>query len=371
MPASSTGGCRTARATGTDYSLRDLYWKARVNRLDAMRGDILVLREAEIRRLLDPASCREAVEEAFSAYATGGAVMPGVVNLDLPEQGGEVHVKAGYLRGGEFYAVKMASGFRGNPERGLPAGDGMVLVFHAATGAPAALLLDNGLLTDLRTGAAGAVAAKHLSRRDSRVVGVVGCGAQARYQLEALALVRPFREVRIWGRDPGRSRACASEMAGRPGMIEKCRFVTAGSVRQAVEGADIVLTVTSSREPLVRAEWLRPGVHVTAVGSDGPGKRELFPEVLARADRLVADSLPQCLRLGEIHHAVAGGAITEQDVDAELGEITSRRKPGRQNDLEITVCDLTGLGVQDVAAAALVMKRARAAEEKIGTSLSR
>jgi ornithine cyclodeaminase len=336
-----------------------------------MRSDILVLREAEIRKLLDPASCREAVEEAFSAYAAGGAVMPGVINLDLPEQGGEVHVKAGYLRGGEFYAVKMASGFRGNPGRGLPASDGMVLVFHAATGEPAALLLDNGALTDLRTGAAGAVAAMHLARGNSRVVGVVGCGAQARYQLEALALVRPFREVRIWGRDPEKARACASEMAGLSGMREMCRFVTAGSVREAVEGADIVLTVTSSREPLVRAEWLYPGAHVTAVGSDGPEKRELFPEVLARADRVVADSLSQCLRLGEIHHAVAAGAITEQEVDAELGEITARRKPGRQNDLEITVCDLTGLGVQDVAAAALVMERARASREKIGNFLPR
>ena len=336
-----------------------------------MRSDILVLREAEIRSLLDPASCREAVEEAFSAYATGGAVMPAVINLDLPEQGGEVHVKAGHLRGGEFYAVKMASGFRGNPERGLPANDGMVLVFDAATGEPAALLLDNGLLTDLRTGAAGAVAAGHLARRNARVVAVVGCGAQARYQLEALALVRPFREARIWGRNPDRARACASELAGSPGMREMCRFVIAGSLREAVEGADIVVTVTSSREPLVRAEWLYPGVHVTAVGSDGPEKRELFPEVLSRADRLVADSLPQCLRLGEIHHAVAGGAIAEGDVDAELGEITAGRKPGRQNELEITVCDLTGLGVQDVAAAGLVMERARAFREKIGILLPR
>ncbi len=336
-----------------------------------MRLDILLLRETEIRKLLDPVACREAVEEAFTAYATGGAETPGVINLDLREQEGEVHVKAGSLRGGEHYAVKIASGFAGNPARGLPAGDGMVLVFQAATGEPAALLLDNGALTDLRTGAAGAVAAMHLARRNSRVVGVVGCGIQARCQLEALALVRPFREVRIWGRDPDKARACASEMSRRPGMREMSRFLAVASVREAVEGADIVLTVTASREPLVRAEWLYPGVHVTAVGSDGPEKQELFPEVLARADRLVADSLPQCLRLGEIHHAVASGAITEQDVDAELGEITARLKPGRQSDLEITVCDLTGLGVQDVVAASLVVERARASEEPIGTLLPR
>jgi ectoine utilization protein EutC len=336
-----------------------------------MRNDIRVLRESEIRKLLDPASCREAVEEAFAAQAAGGAVTPGVIHLDFPERLGEVHVKAGFLRGGAFYAVKIASGFPGNTQMGLPAGDGMILVFRADTGEPAALLLDNGFITDLRTGAAGAVAAMHLARRDARVVGVVGCGSQARYQLEALALVRPFREVRIWGRDTARARACASEVAGRSGTRELCRFSAVGSVREAVEGADIVLTVTSSREPLVRAEWLYPGVHITAVGSDGPDKRELFPEVLARADRVVADSLSQCLRLGEIHHAVAAGALREGEVDAELGEIVSGLKPGRQGDLEITVCDLTGLGIQDVAAAARVLDRAGAGDEKAGNFLSR
>jgi ornithine cyclodeaminase len=324
-----------------------------------MRRALPVLSEEEIGRLLDPASCRDAVEAAFTAYATGRAVLPGVIHLDLPG-GAEVHVKAGFLTGGKFWALKVASGFPENRSRDLPVAGGLVLVFDAVTGAPAALLLDNGLITDLRTGAAGAVAAAHLSRRDSRVVGVVGCGTQARRQLEALALVRPFREVRIWGRDPDRARACAQEMAARPGMRELVRFATAGSVREAVEGADIVLTVTASREPLVRAEWLRPGVHLTAVGADDPGKRELFPEVLARADRLVADSLSQCLRFGEIHHAVAAGVLTPQGVDAELGEITAGLKPGRQSDLEITLCDLTGLGVQDVAAAELVMMRAAA-----------
>jgi ornithine cyclodeaminase len=325
-----------------------------------MGRTLLILREPEIRRLLDPAACLQAVEEAFTAYAGGRAMLPAVINLDIPESRGEIHVKAGHLRGGSHYAVKIASGFYDNPGRGLPQNDGMVLVFDAHTGAPAALLLDNGFITDLRTGAAGGIAAKHLARRDARVVGVVGSGGQARHQLQMLALVRPFREARIYGRRPERARACAEELATRPGMPEGSRFTAVPTVREAVEGADIVITVTASREPLVRAEWIGPGTHVTAVGSDGPDKQELHPEVLARADRLVADSLAQCLRLGEIHHGVASGAITESKVDAELGEITSGRKPGRRNDREITVCDLTGVGVQDVAAAALVMSRAGA-----------
>src|SRR5881397_314718 len=167
-----------------------------------MDRTVLVLREKEIRRLLDPASCLKAVEDAFSAYATGGASLPAVIGLDVPESRGEIHIKAGHLRGGSHYAVKIASGFYDNPALGLPQNDGMVLVFDARTGAPAALLLDNGFITELRTGSAGAVAAKHLARRGARVVGVVGCGSQARFQLESLALVRPFGEVRIYGRRP-------------------------------------------------------------------------------------------------------------------------------------------------------------------------
>jgi ornithine cyclodeaminase len=326
-----------------------------------MNRTVLVLREPEIRRLLDPASCLEAVENAFTAYATGGASLPAVINLDVEESRGEVHIKAGHLRGTPQYAVKIASGFYDNPSRGLPQNDGMVLVFEAQTGVPSALLLDNGFITELRTGSAGAVAAKHLARRDARVVGVVGCGHQARFQLESLALVRPFDEVRIYGRRPDRARACVEQLAADPAIPRGCRVTAVREVREAVDGADIVVTVTSSREPLVRAAWLSPGAHVTAVGSDGPDKRELHTDVLRRADLIVADSRSQCLLLGEIHHAVAEGVIPEERIGCELGEITAGKKPGRRSDAEITVCDLTGVGVQDVAAAALVLARARAA----------
>jgi len=325
-----------------------------------MERTVLVLREPEIRRLLDPASCLVAVEDAFSAYATGGASLPAVINLDVEESRGEIHVKAGHLRGTPHYAVKIASGFYDNPALGLPQNDGLVLVFDAKTGVPAALLFDNGFITEQRTGAAGAVAAKHLARRDARVVGVVGCGSQARFQLESLALVRPFTEARIYGRRPERARACADELAGHPGMPKGCRLRAVAEVREAVEGADIVVTVTPSREPLVRAEWLAPGTHITAVGSDGPDKQELHNNVLTLADLIVADSRAQCLRLGEIHHAVASGAIPESRITCELGEITSGARPGRRSEGEISVCDLTGVGVQDVAAAALVLARARA-----------
>jgi ectoine utilization protein EutC len=331
-----------------------------------MKGrQALILRESEIRSLLDPAACLKVVEAAFSAYARGQAELPAVINLEVPEHGGEVHVKAGYLHTGAYYAVKIASGFLVNTQHGLPAHSGMVLVFDAETGGVAALLLDNGYITDLRTAVAGGVAAKHLARATVETVAVVGSGAQARFQIRSLPLVKNVREVRVWGRHKEKAAACIQDLSH---LAKDFRLVLACSVYEAVKGADIVITVTASREPLVQADWIETGALVIAVGSDGPDKQELDVEVLTRADRIVADSLAQCLRLGEIHHAVEKGAISKEKVTAELGQITAGLKPGRTSDDEIIVCDLTGVGVQDVAAASLVLERAL--RDGIGEKLS-
>lgn len=331
-----------------------------------MSREVLILREPEIRALLDPRACIDAIEQAFAAYSTGRARLPAVIHLDVPENLGEIHVKAGYLLGGPYYAVKMISGFLNNPQLGLPANDGMIAVFDAKTGAPAAFLLDNGFITDFRTGAAGAVAAKHLAHKKIPAVALIGTGAQARYQAQMLAQQRSFAEVRVWGRDPLKAQACADDLATCRD-IPACNFAVMESVKEAVDGADLVITATASREPLVRAAWLKPGVTVIAVGSDAPDKQELDVEVLVRAGKIVADSIPQCLRLGEIHHAVERGAIAKEKIYAELGEIAAGLKLGRTAEDEIIVCDLTGVGVQDVAAASLVLDRAKAegAGEKI------
>jgi ectoine utilization protein EutC len=328
-----------------------------------MTREVLILREPEIRALLDPRACISAMEAAFAAYSTGRAQLPAVIHLDIPENDipenrGEIHIKAGYLNGGPYYAVKIVSGFLGNTRLGLPANDGMIVLFDAQTGAPAAFLLDNGFITDFRTGAAGAVAAQHLARRKIGTVAVIGTGPQGRYQIAMLGAVRNFSEVRVWGRDPQKARACADDLA-KLRVIPPCNFAVTESVQEAVKDADVVITVTASRQPLVRAEWLKPGVTVIAVGSDGPDKQELDIDVLTRADKIVADSILQCLRLGEIHHAVEGGAIAKEKIYAELGEITAGLKPGRTSNDEIIVCDLTGVGVQDVAAASLVLERAK------------
>jgi len=324
-----------------------------------MSREVLILREPEIRALLDPKACVAAVEQAFTAYSTGQAQLPGVIHLDIPENNGEIHIKAGHLRGGPYYAVKIISGFLNNPQLGLPANDGMIALFDAVTGAPSAFLLDNGFITDMRTGAAGAVAAKYLARKKIGAVAIIGTGGQARYQAEMLALERSFSEVRIWGRDRHKAQLCADDL-GKLRGIPACNFAVAESVKEAVEGADVIITVTATREPLVQAKWLKPGVTVIAVGSDGPDKQEVDVEVLARADKIVADSITQCLRLGEIHHAVERGAIAKEKIHAELGEITAGLKPGRTSEDEIIVCDLTGVGVQDVAVASLVVERAKA-----------
>jgi ornithine cyclodeaminase len=322
-----------------------------------MPREILVLRESEIRQVLDMESCIDAMARAFTSYSAGEAELPDVIHLNVPEHDGEIHIKTGHLHGEPFFAVKVASGFYENPALGLPSSDGMVAVFDATTGGAAAFLLDNGYMTDLRTGAAGGVAARHLAPAEPEVVAVVGTGAQARHQIDALSRARSFREVRVWGRDEGRARACAADLAALPAIPEGCRVSVAATVAEAVDGAAVVVTVTASQEPLVRPEWIAPGTHVTAVGSDGPDKQELDGGVLAAADLVVADSLPQCLRLGEIHHAVDAGVLRAEDV-VELGRITAGAAPGRTSENQRTVADLTGVGVQDVAAANLVMRRA-------------
>jgi ornithine cyclodeaminase len=309
--------------------------------------ELRLLFEKDIRDLVGPKEAYEAVRDAFIRLAKGQAVLPGVINLDIPGTRTEAHVKGAYLQGMRHFAVKVASGSYDNPSRGLPSGGGMFLVFDATTGLPVAVLFDNGYLTDVRTGAAGALAADLLAKTSIDRVGIVGVGSQARYQLEALLGVRRPKAVVAWGRDRGKAEAYADEMTSK----HKVPVEAVGSVEVACRGSDVVVTVTPVHEPLVQANWVDPGTHVTAVGADSPDKQELDVEVLRKADKVVADRLEQCLRLGEIHHAVEAGALRKEDVHAELGEIAAGMKRGRESDEEITVADLTGVGVQDAAVA--------------------
>ena len=320
-----------------------------------MGTSVRILREGDVRAALDMASCIDAVGAAFAAYSTGRAELPSVIHLDVPEAGGEIHVKAGHLHGAPYYAVKAASGFYGSEPAAI---DGMVIVFDARDGSPAAFLLDRGYVTDVRTGAAGGVAARHLAPERVETVAVIGTGLQARYQLDAIAVARPgFSHVRVWGRNREHATHCVDELLGRSGLPEGCRYTVTETVAQAVDGADVVITCTASQAPLVRAEWLGSGAHVTALGSDGPDKQELDVGVLAQADLLVVDSRSQCAQIGELHHALDAEIVLSPDDVAELGEICAGARPGRTSPDQLTVCDLTGVGVQDVAAANVVMER--------------
>ena len=310
--------------------------------------------EPSLRAAVGEAEALAAAETAFRALAEGRAVQPEPVGLEIPAADGEVHLKGGYLEGEPVFAFKAATGFYRNREKGLPTGSGIVLVFDARNGFPLAVLQDDGYLTELRTGAAGALAARHLAVREPDAVAFVGAGTQARFQARALAGVRTWSETRVWAPSAEGREAYRSEM--EPELDGPIR--PAASVEEAVRGAAIVVTVTPSREPLVRADWLRSDATVIAVGSDGPGKQELEAAVLERADKVVVDSVEQCARLGELQHALAEGIVTRSAVHAELGSVVVGDAPGREAG-ELVVCDLTGVGAQDAAMADVAWQRVR------------
>lgn len=323
---------------------------------------LIILTEVELRKIigldLDAVTC---VEQAFAALATKAVAMPPILRLDIPEHRGEVDVKTAYIPGIESFAIKISPGFFDNPKIGLPSTNGMMVLLSSRTGLVQALLLDNGYLTDIRTAAAGAVAAKCLSRENASMAAVFGAGMQARLQLEALTLARPIREARIWARDAAKAESAAAELTARLGFP-----VTAISdPRRAISGADIVVTTTPSEAPIVQAGWLEPGQHLTAMGSDAEHKNEIDPAVIADAGLYVADSLKQTRRLGELHHAIGAGLVAPDAVFAELGQIVAGRVQGRTSDGQITFADLTGTGIQDTAIANLAFARANAT--KAGT----
>jgi ornithine cyclodeaminase len=313
---------------------------------------IPIVEEAALRRVVTPAVAVAAMRQAFAADGAGRTHVPPVINLDVPAARGEFHVKTAFIDGVPHVAVKIASGFYDNPSKGLPSGSGLMAVFDANTGMPSALLLDNGFLTDIRTGAAGAIAAAALARQDVHTVGVIGSGLQARWQVLCLREVRPIRRIVAWSRNPDRLQQYCREMREQ-GLDADA----AQSIEDVCRAADVLVTATPSRTPLVREDWLHEGQHVTALGSDSPGKQELSPGCLDRADLVVVDRFAQCAAFGELKHALDASVLTRHDVHAELGRIVAGLETGRTTDRQITVADLTGVGFQDTAIASAALDR--------------
>ena len=324
---------------------------------------VTILRENEIRECVGMnQEAVDAVAMGFTRLVEGKVSLPPIIRVDVEASQGEVDIKTAYIEGLDHFAIKIASGFFGNPAIGLPYGSGMMVLMSAKTGFLEAVLLDNGYLTDLRTGIAGAIAAKHLAPVRIKTAGVIGSGVQARYQIRGLQLVRDFQRLMVYGIIPDEVERYASEMTKELGV----EVNISDNPEQVFRQSQFVVTTTPSREPFTKAAWLHDGMHITAMGADGEHKQELFADVLGKADRIVCDSKSQCFRLGELHHALKAGVLSEDSDIAELGELTAGSKTGRQNDQEITICDLTGVGVQDTTIAVLTYQKAISRE--LGTS---
>ena len=309
---------------------------------------VTIVEEQEIRQLIgfDEKALRQ-VERSFDWATNREAEIPPVMHYSLPD--GDVDVKGAYVPSVSQFAIKVASGFYENWKLGLPSSSGLMLVINANTGICDAVLLDNGYLTNLRTGLAGAVAARHLAPNDIDTVGVVGSGAQARFQVRAIQMVRKFQRLMVFGIDTKEMDNYITEMA----TCIDASIVAAESVEQLVHESQCVVTTTPSKTPLIDASMLHQTLHITAMGSDLPGKQELNANVLAAVDLVCCDRLAQAVKIGELQHAVD----IERMSPVELGQIVAGHHAGRTASSQTTVCDLSGIGTQDTAIAVEVLRR--------------
>ena len=308
-----------------------------------------ILELAAIKQALSGADLVAAIEQGFRDYSQGLCNIPPVGELLMDK--GEVHIKYGCVAGDAGYLIKIASGFPGNPALGMPASNGLMLVFSQRSGEPQCILLDEGYLTDRRTAAAGAVAAKYLAPARVERIGILGTGIQARMQLLELSSVISCREVAVWGRNPQHVELYCEEMQAKSYQVS-----ATADIEEIPASCNLIITTTPATEPILPAETIRPGTHITAIGSDTPHKQELDSKLLARAGLIVADSIEQCVLRGEIFKALGATVIKREDI-VEIGRIIAGETPGRTADDQITVFDSTGVAVQDIRIAALVLER--------------
>ena len=318
-----------------------------------------VLELDEINSLIDTPQLIQEIEIGFVLYSEGKVNVPPVGFLHFDDPPGDVHIKYGFVSGGEYYVLKMASGFYNNPELDLPVADGVILVFSQKTGELELILLDKCWLTDMRTAAAGAVAAKHLAPKTLHHIGIVGTGVQARMQLEMLRTVVDCQSCLIWGRDSTKVQRMLDDLqASESIQAWGLDIQAAETLDDLVSQCNLIVTTTSAKNPLIRADQVRKGTHITAMGSDDDGKQELEAALLAKADLVVADSISQCGQYGECVHAIQGGLIKEGSI-LELGQVIKNPAIGRTSEDQITVADLTGVAVQDIQIAKMVDRARR------------
>jgi ornithine cyclodeaminase len=305
----------------------------------------------EMKTVLPEIDLLEEMRSGFIAYSNGECVIPPVGELILNDPApGEVHIKYGYVRGGDRYVIKIASGFPMNRELGIHTSNGMMILFNQRTGELEALLHDEGFLTDVRTAAAGALASCTMAPSSVTRIGIIGTGVQARMQLQQVTSALDCVQASVWGRNLEQVSNFVREFNDSGIEVE-----AAPDVRELLQSCEVVITCTSASEPLVLSEWVRPGTHITAVGSDTPEKQELDAALLGKADRVIVDSLDQGRLRGEVAHALRAGVLEERDV-TELGTVLGDPSQGRSSDDQITVADLTGVAVQDLRIAEAVAR---------------
>ncbi|UZE04327.1 ornithine cyclodeaminase family protein [Pseudomonas corrugata] len=321
----------------------------------------LLLTKEEVGKLISMQEVIGTVEEAYKAFCSGQVIQPDYIGIHLPAPRGEIDFKVGYCKSNEMISMKASSGgFLDNPTaHGVPNGMGSILLFDARSCA-LICVMDGSLLTGLRTGASGAVSVKALARKNAKKITTIGTGNQARMQIRAISLVMQIEEIHAWSRNPEALARFKTDIEGEFDIP----VILADSKKEAVEQADILITTTRGKGSLVDASWVKPGTHIVAIGTDMKGKQELDPEIFRHA-KIVNDSISQCIEKGETWHPLNAKIITQDDIHGELGEILLGRKPGRENDDEITIFDSTGMAIQDNTTAEKIYRNAL--ENKVGT----
>ncbi|MGI0119515.1 ornithine cyclodeaminase family protein [Zooshikella sp. RANM57] len=308
--------------------------------------DVITL--SQIQAVFSPEAALQSIKEGFIAYSKQKVDVPPVGYLGFKEPPGDCHIKYGYINESPYFVIKVATGFFKNHLVNLPTSDGLMLVMSSQTGQPLALLQDEGWLTDTRTAIAGALAVIQLAPKNIEQIGFIGCGIQARHQLRWLSYATSCKKVSVWSPSLHNSEKFAEEMAEFGFQV-----IPSTEPEQTVSESQLIVTTTPSRQPIINSAWVQPGTHITAVGADAEGKQELETSLVVAADILVVDSKDQCCDHGETAHAFQAGQIESEKI-VELGVILDNPSAIKRSSTAISICDLTGVAVQDIAIATTV-----------------
>ena len=311
---------------------------------------MIMLDKSEIKHLLDDVDLVSPIREGFIQYSKGKCVIPPVGELLFNNPPGDVHIKYGYITDEKYYVIKIASGFPKNEKLNISNGQGMILLFDQKTGTPLITLLDDAILTDIRTAIAGQICAEMFTNKIESI-GVIGTGRQARLQVIYLKNITNCRTVNVWGRSKKKSQKYKDDLLkfGFEVRVSK-------SVKELAEKSNLIITTTSSEKPILHEDDIKLGTHITAVGADTASKRELDISIFNRADLIIADSISQCKVRGEISHALLKNIISSDEI-IELGSILSGKRQGRTSKDQISVVDLTGVAVQDLQIAKAIYEK--------------